>query len=129
MQLVLSEDQELLAKTAADFVADHSPVSRVRALRDSADPVGFSRSLWKQMGELGWLGIPIPEIYGTIVAPRVTATTPTTRIRPFVLISLLNPRRFAAGATTVASRPHSARVPTAMLTTPTALTTAPLRRC
>ena len=64
MQLVLSEDQELLAKTAADFVADHSPVSRVRALRDSADPVGFSRSLWKQMGELGWLGIPIPEIYG-----------------------------------------------------------------
>jgi acyl-CoA dehydrogenase len=64
VQLVLSEDQELLAKTAADFVADHSPVSRVRALRDSADPVGFSRSLWKQMGELGWLGIPIPESYG-----------------------------------------------------------------
>jgi len=64
VQLVLSEDQELLAKTAADFVADHSPVSRVRALRDAADPVGFSRSLWKQMGELGWLGIPIPEIYG-----------------------------------------------------------------
>ena len=43
MQLVLSEDQELLAKTAADFVADHSPVSRMRALRDANDPRGFSR--------------------------------------------------------------------------------------
>jgi alkylation response protein AidB-like acyl-CoA dehydrogenase len=62
--LVLTEDQELLAKTALDFVRTHSPVSRVRALRDSQDPVGFSRELWKQMAELGWAGILIPEAYG-----------------------------------------------------------------
>jgi alkylation response protein AidB-like acyl-CoA dehydrogenase len=64
MQLVLSEDQELLAKTAADFVAERSPVSRVRELRDSDDPDAFSRKLWKEMAELGWVGIPFPESYG-----------------------------------------------------------------
>ena len=64
MELVLTEDQKLLAKTAMDFVRAHSPVSRVRALRDADDPVGFSRELWKQMAELGWVGILIPEQYG-----------------------------------------------------------------
>jgi alkylation response protein AidB-like acyl-CoA dehydrogenase len=62
--LVLSEDQELIAKTARDFVAEESPVSRMRTLRDSNDPVGFSRDLWKQMAELGWVGIPFPESVG-----------------------------------------------------------------
>jgi alkylation response protein AidB-like acyl-CoA dehydrogenase len=64
MQLVLTEDQELLAKTAADFVKEHSPVARMRALRDANDPDGFSRPLWKQMAELGWVGVPFPEQFG-----------------------------------------------------------------
>jgi len=64
VQLVLTEDQELIAKTAADFVAEKSPISRVRALRDDSDPVGFSRALWKEMAELGWVGIPFPEAHG-----------------------------------------------------------------
>jgi alkylation response protein AidB-like acyl-CoA dehydrogenase len=64
VELVLTEDQELLAKTATDFVRTRSPVSRMRALRDSQDPVGFSRTLWKEMAELGWVGILIPETYG-----------------------------------------------------------------
>jgi len=64
VQLVLTEDQELIAKTAADFAAEHSPVSRVRQLRDSGDPVGFSRELWRQMAELGWVGIPFAEEHG-----------------------------------------------------------------
>jgi acyl-CoA dehydrogenase len=64
MQLVLSEDQELLAKTAVDWVREHSPVARVRQLRDSDDATGFSRPLWKQMAELGWVGIVFPEEFG-----------------------------------------------------------------
>jgi acyl-CoA dehydrogenase len=64
VQLVLTEDQDLLAKTAADFAAERSPVSRMRQLRDSGDPDGFSRKLWKEMAELGWVGIPFPEAFG-----------------------------------------------------------------
>jgi acyl-CoA dehydrogenase len=64
MPLVRNEDQELLAKTARDFVAEKSPVSRVRRLRDQADPVGFSRELWKEMAGLGWVGIPFDEEHG-----------------------------------------------------------------
>lgn len=64
MELVLTENQELLAKTATDFIRQHSPISRMRALRDAGDTVGFSKDLWKQMAELGWVGILIPEEYG-----------------------------------------------------------------
>ncbi|MBW2240755.1 MAG: acyl-CoA dehydrogenase family protein [Deltaproteobacteria bacterium] len=59
-----SEDQELIAKTAADFVGERSPIARVRALRDAGDPVGFSRELWKEMADLGWVGIPFAEVHG-----------------------------------------------------------------
>ena len=64
MDLVLTEDQELIAKTAADFVKEKSPVARVRALRDASDATGFSRALWKEMAELGWVGLPFPENLG-----------------------------------------------------------------
>lgn len=61
MQLVLTEDQELIATTARDFVAASSPVARFRALRDAGDPLGYSPALLRQMAELGWLGIPFDE--------------------------------------------------------------------
>jgi alkylation response protein AidB-like acyl-CoA dehydrogenase len=61
MQLVLSEDQELIAATARDFVASRSPVARFRALRDAADPLGYAPALLREMAELGWLGIPFDE--------------------------------------------------------------------
>ena len=64
MDLVLTEDQELIAKTAADFVREKSPVARMRALRDANDATGFSRALWKEMAELGWVGIAFPENLG-----------------------------------------------------------------
>ena len=64
MDLVLTEDQELIAKTAADFVREKSPVARMRALRDANDAMGFSRELWKEMAELGWVGIAFPEELG-----------------------------------------------------------------
>jgi acyl-CoA dehydrogenase len=64
MDLVLTEDQELIAKTAADFVKEKSPVARMRALRDARDETGFSRALWKEMAELGWVGLIFPEPLG-----------------------------------------------------------------
>ena len=64
MELVLNEDQDLIAKTARDFIAERSPVTRMRARRDDADGPAFSRELWKEMAELGWVGIPFAEQYG-----------------------------------------------------------------
>ncbi|MDJ0789813.1 MAG: acyl-CoA dehydrogenase family protein [Myxococcota bacterium] len=64
MSLVLTEEQELIKQTAAEFVQEKSPVTELRALRDAEDPVGFSRGLWKEMSELGWPGIPIAEEHG-----------------------------------------------------------------
>ena len=62
MALVRTEEQEILARTAREFVASRSPLRRVRELRE--DETGFSRELWTAMGELGWLGIVVPETYG-----------------------------------------------------------------
>jgi alkylation response protein AidB-like acyl-CoA dehydrogenase len=64
MDLVLTEEQALLQETARDFVQQHSSLRRIRALRDSRDPLGFSRDLWSAMAKLGWLGIIFPEEYG-----------------------------------------------------------------
>ena len=62
--LVLTEEQELLRQTAADFVRQNAPVGRLRRMRDTDDPIGFSPELWKQMADLGWPGIILPEAYG-----------------------------------------------------------------
>ncbi len=64
MVLVLTEDQELLAQTARDFVRTNAPVSRLRALREAQDSVGFSRDVWQEMAQLGWAGILVSEAYG-----------------------------------------------------------------
>ena len=37
-------------------------IARVRALRGSQPE--YDRSVWRKMGELGWLGILVPEEYG-----------------------------------------------------------------
>jgi alkylation response protein AidB-like acyl-CoA dehydrogenase len=64
MELVLNEDQELIAKTALDFVEEHSPVARFRALRDAGDELGYSPALYREMAALGWTGIPFDEKQG-----------------------------------------------------------------
>lgn len=62
MNFDLTSDQKLLVDSAASFAKKSSPVERARRLR--TDPLGFERSVWKQMGALGWLGILFPEELG-----------------------------------------------------------------
>lgn len=64
MSLVLTEEQELLKETAAEFLREKALVTHLRELRDNRDATGFSRALWKEMAELGWAGILVPEEYG-----------------------------------------------------------------
>lgn len=62
--LVLSEEQEILARTARELVTGRAPAKRLREYRDRRDADGFSRDLWAEMAKLGWLGIVVPEAYG-----------------------------------------------------------------
>ncbi len=64
MALVLNEEQRLLQDTARDFLASNAPVKALRQLRDRRDPIGYSPELWRQMAELGWASIILPEAYG-----------------------------------------------------------------
>jgi alkylation response protein AidB-like acyl-CoA dehydrogenase len=63
VSLVLTEEQQLLQHTTREFVAGRSSLKRIRELRDRAGD-GFSRDLWREMAQLGWAGIVIPEQYG-----------------------------------------------------------------
>jgi len=64
MALVLNEEQRLLQDSAREFLNANAPVKCLRALRDSADALGYAPELWQQMAELGWASIILPEQYG-----------------------------------------------------------------
>jgi alkylation response protein AidB-like acyl-CoA dehydrogenase len=66
MQFALTEDQTMLARTAGDFVAEHSPLSRLRKLRDSRDERGYSQATYRKLAELGFTGIPFAEADGGV---------------------------------------------------------------
>ena len=57
-----SEHGALLRESVSDFVTRATDIARVRALRGTAHE--YDRSLWRQMAELGWLGVTLPERYG-----------------------------------------------------------------
>lgn len=64
MALVLNEEQRLLQDTAKEFLSSNAPVEELRRLRDTSDPLGYAPDLWRQMAELGWASIILPEQYG-----------------------------------------------------------------
>jgi alkylation response protein AidB-like acyl-CoA dehydrogenase len=64
MQLVLTEDQVLLARTANEFLTAGEPLARLRKLRDSRDERGYALDRFARMAELGWTGIPFADADG-----------------------------------------------------------------
>jgi acyl-CoA dehydrogenase len=64
LPLVLDEAQKELERTVSSFARTSAPVSRIRKLRDTKDDLGYSKPLWVQMAELGYVGMNIPEAYG-----------------------------------------------------------------
>jgi alkylation response protein AidB-like acyl-CoA dehydrogenase len=62
MNFGFSEEQELYRSEARKFLDERCPVEEVRRIAASAE--GFSQELWKQMAELGWLGMTIAERHG-----------------------------------------------------------------
>jgi len=62
MDFALSEEQEMLRKSARDFLSAECPKSLVREIE--AGDLGYSPELWKRMAALGWMGLALPEEYG-----------------------------------------------------------------
>ena len=61
---VLTEEQSLLRDAAKSWVSEKSPVTAFRKMRDSGSADGFDRAAWKEIAEMGWAGILIPEEFG-----------------------------------------------------------------
>jgi alkylation response protein AidB-like acyl-CoA dehydrogenase len=62
MAFVLSEEQQMLRDSAKTFAAEKLPLSQLRALRTAG--AGYDKASWKEMAELGFAGVLIPEEFG-----------------------------------------------------------------
>src|SRR5215475_15698360 len=62
MDFSFTPDQTLLKNSARAFLDEHCKPATVRSLWD--DPRGESEGLWKEMAQLGWLGLSLPEAHG-----------------------------------------------------------------
>src|SRR2546423_903460 len=62
MDFGFNEEQEMLRKSARDFLAKEAPMTYVRRMME--DDRGFTDDLWKKMADLGWMGLVLPEEHG-----------------------------------------------------------------
>ena len=62
MDLDFTPEQEMLRETVRGVCEKYATVEVVRAMED--DPLGYPADLWKQLGELGLLGLTLPEELG-----------------------------------------------------------------
>lgn len=62
INLLLDDEQQLIVDSAISFLADASPMSRVRTVSDSAD--GIDHALWRGVADMGWCGVHLPEDVG-----------------------------------------------------------------
>ena len=62
MNFGFTEEQEILRSETAKFLANRCPMDEARRIMEGAE--GYSPSLWKEIAELGWTGLMIPEEFG-----------------------------------------------------------------
>jgi len=71
LDLALTESEEMLKKTALDFMRRDAPKEVVQALQET--DTGCTEELWRKATEMGWLGVIIPEQYGGTGNPLTSA--------------------------------------------------------
>jgi alkylation response protein AidB-like acyl-CoA dehydrogenase len=60
---VLTEEQTMLRDAAKGWTSESAPVGALRKLRDGKSKQSFDSAAWKEMGEMGWAGVIVPEAY------------------------------------------------------------------
>lgn len=60
---VLTEEQTMLRDAAKGWASESAPVGALRRLRDGKSGQSFDPAAWKEMGEMGWAGVIVPEAY------------------------------------------------------------------
>mgnify|MGYP006197909189 FL=1 len=74
MPLYHNEDQAMLAETAAQFMGEEGAIGKqLRHWRDRECKDGFGHALWKQMAEMGFTGLLVPEADGGLGMGHVEA--------------------------------------------------------
>ena len=64
MDFAFSEEQEMLRRSAREFLAKECGPKVVRRLMETED--GYDAALWKKVADLGWTALGIPEQYGGV---------------------------------------------------------------
>ena len=62
MNFAFTEEQEFLRSEVRKLLDAQCDVKQVREIAGTSE--GYSRDLWQQIGELGWIGLAIPEAHG-----------------------------------------------------------------
>ena len=62
MDFAFSEEQNMLREQARAFLSDKSPLERVAEIAASEE--GWDKNAYRQISELGWIGLSIPESAG-----------------------------------------------------------------
>ena len=62
MDFAFSEEQQMLGEQARSFLSNKIPPDRVAELAEGGN--AFDESVWKEIAELGWIGLSVPEDKG-----------------------------------------------------------------
>jgi alkylation response protein AidB-like acyl-CoA dehydrogenase len=96
MALILNDDERALAESVRRFVADRSPLTKLRELMESG--AAFDADLWKQMSaQLGLAGLIIPEAHDGAEAGYSALSVALTELGANLVASPLVASALAAG--------------------------------
>ena len=111
MPLYHDDDQTMLAETASQFMAEEGAIPKqLRHWRDRECKDGFGHGLWKQMAEMGFTGLLVPEADGGLGMGHVEAGIVLEEIgrnltpSPFLVSSVLASTALEAGSAELKAR-------------------------
>ena len=95
MALILNEDEEQFRQSVRRFVAERSPLTKLRELMSSGQP--FDTDVWKQLSALGLTGLIIPAEHGGAEAGYSILSVALTELGAGLVASPLLAGTLAAG--------------------------------